>query len=72
MFAIHAVTPKSAVASASVETLITVVITDTLIQRVTRVHKLRCAETEVDTAPSAVTVTARACAMRSKTVMKIG
>jgi hypothetical protein len=48
------------------------VITDTLIQRVTRVHKLRCAETEVDTAPSAVTVTARACAMRSKTVMKIG
>ena len=60
-FAIQAVMPNTAVASVSVETLITVVITDTLMQRVRRVSKLREPAVESDTIRSVTTVTCTAC-----------
>jgi hypothetical protein len=61
--------PNTAVANVSVETLITVVITDTLMQRVRRVNKLREPGVESDTIRSVTTVTCTACATRSKRSM---
>jgi hypothetical protein len=68
MFAAHAATPKTAVAMPRVDRLITVVTTETLMQRVSRCHRLL--RVPVSPAEAAVACMGSLCARARESCMK--